>query len=116
PFHTDADLDVNGDGKSDFRFTSGSFVAALRGYGENKFISTLAAPPDQAGYVIPAQAGSLIGAELTSIGGDWQHHTDNVSNPSLSTGFGLRAMQYVSAYIGVSFHADDGLHYGWIHY
>lgn len=116
PFHTDTNFDVNGDGVADFRFTSGSFVAAIMGYGSNQFVSALAVPPDQGGYVIPVQAGSVIGADTALLSGDWHHHTDNTSQPHLSSGYSLGLLQHTSAYIAVSFEAEDGIHYGWIHY
>ena len=51
--------DINADGIADYRFTSdGSLIAAFRSYGENRFISTLAYPPNLGGYVDPVNTGS----------------------------------------------------------
>ena len=114
PFATD--FDINGDGTADFHFHRGSFTAAMQGYDGNRFISVLTTPPDRGGYIVPIQAGSLIGPDLASLSGNWHHYTDNSSNPALSSGFGLGPMQHVDAYIGVEFKILDEIHYGWINY
>lgn len=119
PLPSDTDLDINGDGTVDFRFLSdGSFVAAMMGYGDNRFVSVLATFPNLGGYVVPVQEGSIIGLDTAGLSGDWYHHTDNANNPSLSSGFGLSpgAMQFADAYIGVEFETEAGIHYGWIQY
>lgn len=56
---TDKNFDMNADAIADYRFTSdGSLIAAFRSYGENRFISTLAYPPNLGGYVDPVNTGS----------------------------------------------------------
>lgn len=121
PFPSDVDFDVNSDGLADYRFLSdGSFVALIQSYGSNRFISTLSTGKDVGGDVAPVESGSIIGIDSSMLSGGWHHHTDNVGNPALSTGYGLNSgamqMQFADAYIGVEFAAADGIHYGWIQY
>jgi len=120
PFLTDTNFDINADGTADFRFIGDYFVAAMRTYGGNRFISVLAIPPDQGGDVIPVTAGSILGADTSLLAGVWHRGTDNVNRPELGSGYSLNfgpyPMQFADAFIGVEFTAADGIHYGWIQY
>ncbi len=112
-----ADFDVNADGIADYHFLRDSgFIAAFRSYGENRFISTLADPPDLGGYVDPVNAGSIIGSNTSSLLGNWYRHTDNGGGGGFGLNFGPRAMQYQNAYIGVEFKINGLTHYGWIQF
>lgn len=115
--YTDRNFDINADGISDYRFTSdGSLIAALQSYGENRFISTLAASPDLGGYVAPVIAGSILGSDTSLLLGSWYRHTDNRGGSGFGLNFGPMAMQYQNAYIGAEFKIDGLTHYGWIQF
>lgn len=112
PYLTDTHFDINADGISDFRFIGGHFVAALQAFGTNQFISMLSTGSDLGGELVSISAGSIIGGNTVSLPGDWHHHTDNRG----ASGFNLSTVQYADGYLGVSFQAADGIHYGWIKY
>jgi hypothetical protein len=111
-------LDIDDDGANDFLFfRDAGFVAGIQGYGSNRVISTLAVSPDQGTYVSPVFLGSILGPDTSTLSGDWHHHTDNVSNPSLGFTYSvLNTMQSEDAYIGVEFGIGESTHYGWIQY
>jgi hypothetical protein len=111
-------LDINDDGVDDFLFfRDAGFVSGIHGYGNNRVISTLAVSPDQGTYVSPVSAGSILGSDTFTLDGDWHHHTDNVSNPSLGFTYSvLNTMQSENAYIGVEFDIGGNTHFGWIQY
>lgn len=106
-------LDINNDGVNDFLFMrDGGLVVSMRGYNNNRFISTLATLPDIGGNIEPVSFGSILGSDVLLFDGDWHHHTDNGGG----TEFGLFTMQSANAYIGVEFDIDGSIHYGWIQY
>jgi hypothetical protein len=116
PFFTDSNFDVNADGMSDYRFVSDSFVAGIKSFGNNRFISTLSLPPDRGGDATPVILGNIIGVDTTSLAGDWHSHTENGGGSGFGLNFGSNSMQFADGYIGVEFMAADGIHYGWIQY
>jgi hypothetical protein len=112
-FPSSGSLDINNDGINDFEFMrDGGLVVSMRGYKNNRLISTLSPSPDVGGNIAPVAFGDILGPNTFSLNGDWHHHTDNGGG----TEFGLFAMQSVDGYIGVEFDINGNIHYGWIQY
>lgn len=117
-------IDLDGDGTDDFmlRVTTEDFtIVPLL---SNRVITSLPYPPDVGTWVIPHDAGSIIGGSVMD-GTTWSPRIDGPFGPigGLLTacqlgGSGVQCLGYWpgrGAYAGLEFQLNGQFHYGWIY-
>lgn len=113
-------LDINADGIPDFTFSSGWMICTVS-------LSSCHLP-----YFVAGGTNELLGSDLAAIlphgerigdnGSDWSsgttltvYHTGLDFSLLTAKPYWLGGLEYSGlGYLGVRFHAADGLHYGWI--
>ncbi len=115
-------MDMNGDGITEFTFSSANFSLggfSIIGSGQNAVIAIGAVPPDLGGYVVPLQAGVEVRAAWPGPG-EW---VAPVNTGGTTVGLGFTACSTIgclglftgleSGYAGLQFQLDGQTHYGW---
>jgi len=110
-------FDINSDGIVDFVFHGHGIFSTLSSEGDNRYSGFIDAEGIYSDQVAPIDKGSIIGSDATFITGGWYRGDEGGSPVGFLLGYDDSGfMQFANAYIGVEFHAADGIHYGWIHY
>lgn len=113
-------LDLNGDMVTDYEFTGNIFGVSVQAQGSNRQLAFLAIPPDLGSYLYPLALGETIGAtpplSLAWVDSQTPRHpipAQSAVSGCVDTGCGGLFLG-ITAYMGVQFAAQDGMHYGWV--
>ena len=110
-------FDINSDGTVDFVFQGHGIFSTLTSEGDNRYTGFIDATGFYSDQVVPIQAGTILGSDTSFTLGGWYRGDESGSPIGFLLGYDTSGfMQFADAYIGVEFQAEDGIHYGWIHY
>lgn len=110
-------FDINSDGAVDFTFLQNGIFSSLTSTGNNRYVGFIDPTGFYSEQVVPVQAGRILGTGVSFELGGWYRGDEIGVGSGFLLGYDTSGfMQFADAYIGVEFSADDGVHYGWIHY
>ena len=115
-------LDFNGDGIDEFTFTSESaFFVGLRSEENTRYLGAIPPPPNIPGTVLALDTGFEIGRESENTDRIWSTSLGSYRTIALCLASGFETVcsnvfppENQSAFIGIEFTLDDGVHYGYI--
>jgi len=121
PLQSSQDLDLNGDGVTDFVLESDGDTALLAPQGLNRLIAIPEPPPDLGSFVAALSPGFSVGSSLDPVYQWYDRQTDQFGNAVIGSQ-ALFGNQFVvlgyftgqTAFAGCDLYYDGASHYGWI--
>jgi hypothetical protein len=109
------DLDIIGNGITDYIFAASVSSVGVRNEGDNQYLIFPSPPPNIGGGIEPLADGFEIGPNSDSAELEWFGHESSFATLGiwLSTGTSGRFVGQ-HAYMGIEFDIDGATHYGWI--
>ncbi len=117
PVPLSRDLDLNGDGVTDFVLVSDSGGASLAPLGNNRLVTIPSPPPDLGSFVAALDSGFLVSPSIYPPYQWYGRQTDQFGRAQIGAQVDIGRLGYFfekTAFVGVSFEISGTTHYGWI--
>lgn len=118
PLPSFTDLDLNGDGTTDYSLTSDGNTINIIPRNLNSVVSMLEPPPDMGALVVPLAQGKTISSSLDPMCVWYGASTDPVGATTIISCMNIGCIGYwqnVNAYAGLQMTVSNQTYHGWLH-